>query len=150
SLMSLFMLAVACLLYFVPGVFEGQSRWLVIAVKVGWFGITAVCVLAPLQAFREFVVVSDEGLVKYSLFGSRSSLGWKEISGLRSKRGDNEITFEGSGRKLKMSLCYDGWEDFRELARKHLPGGMNLALAGVLDTGKPRPQENPAHPPGVK
>ncbi len=131
--MAMFLLAVASVLYFVPGILEGKSRFWVVAVKIGWVGIAAVAILAPLQAFREFAIVSDEGLLKSSIRGSRTRLDWKEIARVRTKPGENEILFEGnSGTKLKMSLCYDGWEDFRELAAKYLRPELVFAVTRAL------------------
>ena len=60
-LMAAFLLAVAAVLYSVPGLLEDKSRLWVVLVKIGWVGITMVAILAPLQAFREFAVASDDG-----------------------------------------------------------------------------------------
>ncbi len=106
----------------------------VVLVKIAWIGITLVALVAPLQAFREFVVVSDEGLLKSTPFRPVVRLGWKEIIGVMLKLDDNSVVFTAQTPvKFKMSLCYDGWEEFREYARKHLDAGMNFVLASALE-----------------
>src|SRR5690349_18111460 len=54
SLFSLFLLAIAGALFFVPDVLTGQSPLMILLLKCGWLGIVIVALLAPLQAFREF------------------------------------------------------------------------------------------------
>jgi hypothetical protein len=139
---AVFLLGLAGVLYFVPGILEEKSRFWVVVVKVGWVGITAVAILAPLQAFREFAVVTDDGVIKSSLWGAQTRLDWREIDRVRTKPNENGITFQGSqGTKLKMSLCYDGWEDFCELGQRHLAPHLLYAIRRALadeGPGKPR------------
>jgi len=121
SLFSIVILSVASVLYFVPDIFADKSPWVILAMKIGWTGIVVLAVLAPLRAFREFTVVNDEGLIKSNLFGREQRLGWREISNFRIKPDDNQVIFMNSAKAtLTMSLTYDGWQDFREMAARHL------------------------------
>jgi len=121
SLFSIFMLSVASLLYFFPDIFADKSPWFILGIKIGWVGIVVVAILAPLQALREFTVVNDDGLIKSNLFGGETRLGWKEIFTFQIKPDDNKVIFKNNAKaKLTMSLSYDGWQDFQEMAVKHL------------------------------
>ena len=120
-LFSLILLSVAGVLYFIPDITADKSPWLVLGLKIGWAGIIVVAILAPLQAFREFTVVNDEGLIKRNLFGGEARMGWQEIASFRIKPDDNSVYFLNRAKgKLTMSLTYDGWQDFREAAARHL------------------------------
>jgi len=121
SLFSIVMLSVASLLYFFPDIFADKSPWVILALKIGWVGIVMLSVLAPLRAFREFTVVNDDGLIKSNLFGREQRLGWREINSFRIKPDDNQVIFMNNAKaRLTMSLAYDGWQDFREMAARHL------------------------------
>jgi len=139
---SLFMLSISFALYFVPGLFADKPPWVVLLIKIVWAGITLVFILAPLQAFREFVIINDEGVTKSDLFGRQTRFGWKEIAGFHIKPDDNKVIFRTANPKTKltMSLAYDGWWDFLELAGKHLDPALNFQLLYVLahlDTKRP-------------
>jgi len=134
--MSLFLLSIASVLFFVPGIFADKSTWFILGIKIGWVGIVVVAILAPLQAFREFTVVNDDGLIKSNLFGREQRMGWREISSFRIKPDDNKVIFTNTAKlKLTMSLAYDGWQDFREMAARHsgpvLYWQLDYALANV-------------------
>jgi hypothetical protein len=119
--MSCFLLSIAGLLYFVPGILADKSPLMILLLKIGWAGIVLVAVLMLLQAFREFTVVTDDGLIKSDLFGRETRLGWKEIFTFQMQPDDNKVTFKNDAKaKLTMSLSYDGWQDFRKMAEKHL------------------------------
>jgi hypothetical protein len=114
---SLMMLSVAVLLYFVPSVTADKSLAMVLFLKIGWLGIVAVAILAPLQAFREFMVVTDDGLIKSNLLGRISRMEWKDIANYQIKPDDNKVIFKNHAKaKLTMSLSYDGWQDFQDMA----------------------------------
>ena len=138
--MSLFLLGPACALFFIPGLFADKSPAFVLFLKIGWIGILVVVFLAPLQAFREFVVVSDEGLLKSNLFGQQTRLDWARISGLQIKLEESEIIFlTDTKTKLKASLCYNGWQDFVDTSAKHLNESLQWQLAAAVATlGKPK------------
>src|SRR5262245_4632127 len=61
---SLFLLIPAAALFFVPSLFADKSQLFVLVLKIAWAGLLVVVLLAPLQAFREFAVVNDEGIMK--------------------------------------------------------------------------------------
>jgi hypothetical protein len=139
-LASLFLLGPACALFFIPGLFADKSPEIVLALKIGWAGILVVVFLAPLQAFREFLVVSDEGLMKSNLFGKQTRLDWREISRIHIKMEESEIIFfTETNTKLKTSLCYNGWQDFLEISAKHLNESLQWQIAAAVATlGKPK------------
>lgn len=119
--MSGFLLCIAAVLYFVPGVTAGKSALVVVLLKLGWGGIVAAAVGMLLQAFREYAVVTDDGLIKSDLLGRETRLGWPEISQFRIKPDDNKVIFRNNaGAKLALSLAYDGWQDFSDLAARHM------------------------------
>jgi hypothetical protein len=133
---SLIMLSGAYALYFVPGLFADKSPWIVLLIKIAWVGITVVSLLAPMQAFREFVIVNDEDVMKSDLFGRQKRFNWKEITSFHLKPDSNELVFQiaDSKRKLTMNLAYDGWRDFLELAEKHLDPVLNFRLVYEVAT----------------
>jgi len=129
-LFSVVMLSVDSVLYFVPDVFADKSPWVILALKIGWVGIILLAVLALLRAFRESTVVNDDGLIKINFLGGEARLKWTEISSFRIKPDDNSVSLiKNANTKLTMSLSYDGWQDFREMAARHL----NPALYQQLD-----------------
>jgi hypothetical protein len=135
-LTALFLLSIAALLYVVPDIFAGKPLWEQWLVKLGWVGITVVAVLAPLQAFREFTAVNDDGLIKSNLFGKITRLEWREITFFSLNADDNKVVFRGAAKnKLTMSLCYNGWQDFQEMAARRMEPGVywqvNYGLANV-------------------
>ena len=114
-------LAVACALYFIPGITEGKSPLVVALLKIGWGLVVAVAILLPMRAFREGVVVTDDGLIKCDLFGRETRMTWKEIHTYRIKADENKVTLISTAKaKFVVSLAYDGWQDFLEMAAKHL------------------------------
>ncbi len=136
SVMSGFLLCIAALLYFVPGVMAGKSTLLVVLLKLGWGGIVAVAVFMLLQAFREHAVIADDGLLKSDLFGRETRLGWEDIFSFHIKPDDNRVIFRNNAKvKLTLSLAYDGWQDFSDLAARHMKPELfwqfHYTLAGI-------------------
>ena len=132
-LTSLFLFVPGCALFFVPSIFADKPPEVVLIVKIGWIGILAVVFLAPLQAFREFLVVNNDGLMKSNLFGKQTRLDWREISRIHIKLKESEIIFfTDTDTKLKASLCYNGWQDFLEISAKHLNEILQLQLASTV------------------
>ncbi len=131
--MSLFLLSIAGLLYFLPDALAGRPNIEILLIKIGWIVIVVIAVLAPLQAIRDFVIVNEEGLMKSDLFSRKTRLAWDEILYLQINLDKNEITFFSNAKtKLKMSLCYNGWQDFLELSAKHLNQMAYLQIAVTL------------------
>lgn len=115
------LLSIAIAVYFIPGVFTGQSLWMVLFLGCGWIAIIAFGILGPLFVFSQFVVITDDALVQSGLFGSKTRLNWNEIVSFRIKPDKNEVIFRSNAKvKLRMSLAYDGWQDFLETASRHL------------------------------
>ncbi|MBW8864926.1 MAG: hypothetical protein JF609_08400 [Verrucomicrobia bacterium] len=87
--------------------------------------MTILGVLAPMEAFRDFTVITEDGLLKSNLFGTKTSMNWSDIHSFQINPDGNTVTFFNEAKqKLKMSLCYDGWQDFLETASRK----MNRAL----------------------
>ena len=121
TIFSIFLLALACILYFGPNFMEDKPPWEILALKIGWLGIVAVALLAPLQVFREYVVITDDGLLKSDLFGRQTRMTWSDIVTFRINPDDNKVIFlNQDNRKLTTSLAYDGWQDFFEMAARHM------------------------------
>ena len=117
----LILFSVAAILYFLPAASEGKSPLVILLSKLGAGVLVALAVLMLLQGFHEFAVVTDDGLIKFNLFGRETRLAWHEISTYHIRVDDNTVIFKTRGKaKLRMSLAYDGWQDFQELAAKHL------------------------------
>ena len=119
--MSLFLFAIAAGAFLVPSISEDKSIWLVVLFKLAAIGMATIGVLASLQAFCEFVVVTDDGLIKSDLFGRKTQWAWADIVTFQIKPDDNKVTFRNQAKaKLTMSLAYDGWQDFLETAARRL------------------------------
>jgi hypothetical protein len=134
--LSLFLLAIAGALFFVPDLFADKSKWFILGVRVGGAGMVLAAILLPLHALREFTVVNDDGLIKGNLFGGEARMGWQEIASFRINPDDNGVVFMNRAKgKLTMSLSYDGWRDFQEMAARHLDPSVywqfTYALANV-------------------
>jgi hypothetical protein len=128
-LVSLVMLSFAGLLYFSPNFFTEKSPLVILLVKIGWVGVTAVALGAPIEALREFAVVNDEGVMKSNLLGRQTRLEWGEITRVYINPGDNKVVLSGNTKtKVELSLCYNGWQDFVEISAKHLNPMLHLEL----------------------
>ena len=88
--MSLFLLSIAAAIYLIRGIFAGQSLWMVLILNIGGLLMMAVGILAPLQVFREFVIVTDDGLVKSGLFGRKTQWAWNDIATFQIKPDDSK------------------------------------------------------------
>jgi len=118
---SVLLLAFACILYFGPDFLTDRPRIEVLILKTGWLGIVAIALLTPLQVFREYVVITEDGLIKSNLFGRQSRIAWTDISTFRIASDTNKVTFETSSKtKFTMSLAYDGWQDFIATASRRM------------------------------
>ena len=129
---SLFLLSIGGGLYLVPNVFSDEPV-VGFIVKTAWLGIIALAILAPIQAFRDFVIVNDEELMKSDLFGRKTRLEWSQISNLVIKSDENDVILNTATKaRLKMSLCYDGWQDFLEVAARHLNPPLYRQLCSTM------------------
>lgn len=134
--LSIFLLVVAGALFFVPDLFADKSKWFILGVKIGCVGMVVAAILLPLHALREFTVVNDDGLIKSNLIGGEARMGWQDIASFRINPDDNSVVFINRAKgKLTMSLAYDGWRDFQEMAARHLNPSLywqfTYALANV-------------------
>ena len=120
-LCSLMLLIAAGLLYFVPNTLTEMPSLEVLALKFGWVGVVVVAFLTPFEVFREYVVITDDGLLKSNLFGRQTRMAWKDIVTFRLNVNDNKVVFTaGKKAKLTVSLAYDGWQDFLETAARQM------------------------------
>jgi len=138
SFCCLMLLSLAGALYFIPSLFSDKPPLLVLAIKIAWAGIVVVIALAPFEAFREFVVVNDEHVLRFNLFGRQSSMEWKEISRIEGKLDENELKLiSASGKKLKLNRCYNGWQDFLEISGRHLSPELHGQLMFLFLESRP-------------
>jgi hypothetical protein len=136
SFMCSIILLIATIPFFAPDIFADKSPYIILLLKMGWCGIVLVAIYLPLHAFRDFTVINDEGLIGSNHLGRETRLGWKDIYTYQIKSDDNRVIFRTHGKaKLTMSLSCDGWQDFLEMAARHLNPALfwqlNTALANV-------------------
>jgi hypothetical protein len=150
GLVALFLLGIGSLLFLIPDLFANKPLWQQWLVKLGWLGITVVAVLILLQLFRESTIVTDDGLVKTNLLGRITRMDWRELAQFSYKTDDSTVTFRNAARKkLTMSLCYNGWQDFLETAQRRMEPGLywqvtyGLAMVKAGDQ-KPKAVKAPA------
>ena len=139
---SAFLLAVAAVLYFAPSVTEGKSPTTVLLLKLGWAGLVVLAIVMVIQAFRECCIITDDGVIKSNPFSRETRLDWKDIARFVVKTDDNQVILRTSGKaKLNMSLSYDGWRDFLDVASRRMDpelyGQFSYTLAN-LDVKRPR------------
>lgn len=147
GLIAFLMLAIGALLFLVPDLFAGKPVWQQWLVKLGWAGLIGVALLLLLQLAREFTVVNDDGLVKSNLLGRVTRLEWRDIMSFSYKVDESTVTFRNAARqKLTMSLCYDGWQDFLEMAQRRMEPGLFWQVNHGLATVKASDQRA-MHPP---
>jgi hypothetical protein len=139
---SAMLLAFASVLYFGPNFMEDKPRLEVLALKIGWLGVVVVALLTPLQVFREYVVITDEGLLKSNLFGRKTRMSWSGIYTFRINPDDNKVTFlNDANAKFTMSLAYDGWQDFLEMAARRMNQQLYAQFQPMfmnIDTKRPK------------
>src|ERR1043166_2273228 len=115
------LLAIAAVLYFVPGILDNQSTLMLLLLKLSWGGLIGLAILILMQTYGDYVVVTDDALIKSSLFGRETRMDWKDIRHFRIKPDSNDVIFrDHAKRKLKLSLSYDGLHDFLEIAARRL------------------------------
>ena len=131
----------AAVLYFEHGFMDKQPPLLTMLLKLSWVAIIALAFVTLLQAFRACVVITDDGLIKYNLLGREKRMTWDKISTYRIKSDDNKVIFLNKSKaKLTVSLSFDGWQDFREMAVRRMTPDLywqlNLAIA-TIDVKRP-------------
>jgi len=68
-------------------------------------------------------------VMRSNLFGRQTRMEWREINILTIKLDENDVIFSNeTKKKVKLSLCYNGWQDFLELSGKHLHPAINARL----------------------
>jgi hypothetical protein len=153
---SAILFSMGCVAYLYPHWSIDRTWWFLLLMKIGGIGIVALGTIQLLQAFCEFVVVTDDGLFKSDFLGRKTQMAWDEILHFNIKPDDNKVILFGKDKfKLTMSLAYNGWQDFLEAAARRLNPAtyavIALALANV-DTKKSvtmRPLKSPWKKPAV-
>lgn len=108
-------------------------------VKAGWVLMAGVALLMPLLAVRDFIVVTDDGVIKPKLFGGEKRFGWSDVVSIQmDPDGEDVIFVDGDRGKYKVSLAYDGWQDLLEMASRHLSPMLYVRLAGLYDSDRAR------------
>lgn len=119
--MASFLFLVAALCFFVPSVTEGKSPLMVLFLKLGSVGMMVLALFVLLRAAREYVVVTDDGLIKSNALGRKTRMSWDEMSQFQIKTDDNDVIFRTDAKaKMKLSLSYDGWQDFLDVAARRM------------------------------
>jgi hypothetical protein len=131
--MTLFMVSIAAAAFlFLPGILQDKDGMALFG-KIFATGMAIIGVFASLQAFCEFVVVTDDGLLKSDFLGRKTKMAWNEILQFQVKPDDNKVILRGDGKlKLTMSLAYDGWQDFLEMAVRRLSPASYGVIAYTL------------------
>jgi hypothetical protein len=126
---------------FLPGILQDKDG-MALCAKIIATGMATIGIFASLQALCEFVVVNDDGLLKSNLFGRKTRMAWDEILHFRFKPDDNKVIFFGKDKfKLTLSLAYNGWQDFLEVAARRLEPATYLVIAYTLaNVDAKRPQ----------
>jgi hypothetical protein len=126
---------------FLPGILQDKDG-MALCGKIVATGLAIIGVLGSLQAFCEFVIVNDYGLLKSNLFGRKTKTAWDEILHFNVKPDDNKVIFFGKDKfKLTMSLSYNGWQDFLEMAERRLETAKYKVFAYTLaNVDAKRPQ----------
>lgn len=140
--MSLFLFVPGVAIFFIPHLYSDKSLKSALFYVTAGIGMLVVACLAPLEAFREFVVVTDDGLIRSNLFGQISRMEWKDISSVSSKNDGNEITFwTASETRLKTSVCYNGWADLLEMSALHLNPVLQFQLEAAVRKATPNARQ---------
>jgi hypothetical protein len=128
--MTLFMVAIAAAAFlFLPGILQDKDGMALFA-RIFATSMAAIGIFTSLRAFFEFVVVTDDGLLKSDFLGRKTQMAWNEILRFQIKPDDNKvILFGNSNLKLTMSLAYDGWQDFLEMAGRRLQPDIYTTIA---------------------
>jgi hypothetical protein len=127
------LLLVAAALCFMPRPFDGKPFLEVIGLRVGWAALVLIPILILFCAYREFVVVTDDGLIRYNPFGRETRMAWKDIRHYLVNADQNKVIFKNADNvKLTVSLAFDGWQDFLESAHKHLDPNLYWQLVPTL------------------
>lgn len=134
--------AAAAAFLFLPGILQDKDG-MALCAKIMATSFAAIGILGSLQAFCEFVVVTDDGLLKSNLFGRKTRMAWDEILHFNVKRDDNKVIFFGKNKfKLTLSLSYNGWQDFLEVAARRLEPAKYAVFAYTLaNVDAKRPQK---------
>lgn len=127
---------VGCVFYLYPHWAVDRTWWFLLLMKIAGIGIVGLGIIQLLQVACEFVVVTDDGLLKSDFLGRKTQMAWNEIVRFQVKPDDNKVIVFGKGKsKLTMNLAYNGWQDFLETAGRRLNPAtytvIALALANV-------------------
>lgn len=149
ALLAGMMLAAGTLLFLMPDMLADKPLWQQWLVKLGWVGITVTALILLLQLFREFTVVNDNGLMKSNLWGRITRLDWNELAYFHYKIDENTITFRNNAHeKLTLSLCYNGWGDFMEMAARRMPPSLYWQVTCGLASVKANDQRQKSRKTG--
>lgn len=134
--------AAAAAFLFLPGILRDKDGMALFA-KIFATSMAAIGVYASLQALCEFVVVNDDGLLKSDRFGRKTQMAWNEIVRYQVKSDDNKVILFGKDKfKMTMSLAYNGWQDFLEMAARRVNPAIYENIAYTLaNVDARRPQK---------
>jgi len=136
---SIFLLSLAVGFYLLPPTMEDRSPFLLWFLRIGWLVMVILGVLTPVQAYGEYAIITEDGLIRHSFYGIETRMAWTEIATCRIKFDYNQLTFQNRAKgKLKLSLSYDGWEDFRETAARRMNPELYSQLHYALANTEPK------------
>lgn len=154
---STILISMGCIAYLYSGIADDKVWWFHLFLKIGGIGIVSLGIIQLLQVACEFVVVTDDGLLKSDLFGRKKQMAWNEILWLTVKPDSNKVIVSGNSKlRLTMSLAYNGWQDFLEMAAQRMDPTIYRVIAFTLanvDAKKPvtvrPPQKSPWKKPAI-
>ena len=116
--------------YLYPHWAVDRTWWFLLIMKIAGIGIVALGIIQLLQVACEFVVVTDDGLLKSDFLGRKTQMAWNEIRHCQVKADNNKVILFGKDKlKLTMNLAYDGWQDFLEMAGRRLNPAIYATIA---------------------
>jgi hypothetical protein len=142
GLMTVAMISLAAAAFlFLPGILQDKDGMALFA-KIFATAMAIIGIYASLHAFFEFVVVTDDGLLKSDRFGRKTQMAWDEILHFNIKTDDNKVIFFGKDKfKLTLSLAYNGWQDFLEMAARRLNPAKYSVIAYTLGNVDTKPMK---------
>jgi hypothetical protein len=130
---SAILISLGCVIYLYPHWSLDRTWWFLLLMKIGGVGIVALGIIQLLQVAFEFVVITDDGLLKSDFLGRKMQMAWNEIRRFQIKPDNNKVILFGNGKfKLTMSLACDGWQDFLEMAGRRLQPDIYTTIAVSL------------------
>jgi hypothetical protein len=95
-----------------------------------------ICGLPLIESIRVQLVVTEEGVTRYSPWVETATLKWIEVERVGYSALNRWFTLHGAGRTIRVSRHLSGLGAFVELLRRHVAAERCTGAAAVLDTVK--------------